>query len=109
MLIGDAADNIKGVVGIGEKKAKAAIDPLTDEKDMHDLVLSLYSDKERFNLNAQLLWILKHERNPQESLLHFQSLHKQGQATEQSSSPFLESSHDHGLGATPQITSPSHQ
>ncbi len=103
MLIGDSADNIKGVVGIGEKKAKAAIDPLSDEKDMHDLVLSLYNDKERFNLNAQLLWILKHERNPQESLLHFQSLLEQGQDTEQFSSLSLEPSQDLGLDATPQM------
>ena len=83
MLIGDPADNIKGVTGIGKVKAGRAIDPLYEEKDMYELVLSLYSDEERFKRTAQLLWILKQSRNPEEILLRFHSLHEQGVETEQ--------------------------
>lgn len=76
MLIGDNADNIKGVQGIGQVKAGKAIDPLVEEQDMYDLVLSLYNDNERFLRNAQLLWILKHSRDPQEVVSHFHTFAK---------------------------------
>lgn len=77
MLIGDRADNITGVQGIGPVKAGKVIDPLVEEKDMYDAVLSLYNyDIERFERNAQLLWILKHTRNPQEILSHFHTFAK---------------------------------
>jgi 5'-3' exonuclease len=75
MLIGDRADNVIGVEGIGTVKAGRAISPLHDEKDMYSLVHSLYNDDERFKRNAQLLWILKHKRDPQEVLSHFHTLH----------------------------------
>lgn len=75
MLIGDRADNVVGVEGIGTVKAGKAINPLHDERDMYSLVHSLYNDDERFKRNAQLLWILKHKRNPQEVLSHFHTLH----------------------------------
>lgn len=77
MLIGDRADNITGVQGIGTVKAGKVIDPLVDEKDMYDAVMSLYSyDTERFERNAQLLWILKSERNPTEVLTRFRTFVK---------------------------------
>lgn len=76
MLIGDRADNVIGVQGIGEVKAGKAINPLTDERDMYELVQSLYNDNERFNRNAQLLWILKQKRDPQEVLSHFHTFAK---------------------------------
>ena len=82
MLIGDPADNIKGVQGIGKVKAGRAIDPLHEEKDMYDLVCGFYTDEERFKLNAQLLWILKQQRSPDEILLRFHSLQKQEAVSE---------------------------
>lgn len=91
MLIGDRADNITGVQGIGEVKAAKAINCLVEEQDMYDLVLSLYGDKERFNRNAQLLWILKQKRDPQEILSRFHTFAKHAEEEKQSSSLFLES------------------
>lgn len=82
MLIGDKADNITGVMGIGEVKASKAIDPLFDEIDMFNTVWSLYTDKQRFFTNAQLLWILKNSENQHEILSHFLSLPLQGEAAE---------------------------
>jgi len=62
MLIGDRADNIFGVDGIGKVKAARIIDVLDDEQDMIDTVFSLYKeDVERFIMNAQCLWILQQE------------------------------------------------
>lgn len=62
MLIGDRADNIFGVDGIGKVKAARIIDVLDDEQDMIDIVFSLYKeDVERFIMNAQCLWILQQE------------------------------------------------
>ncbi len=74
LLVGDRADNVTGVAGIGEVKAKRAIDCLTEEIDMFNTVYSLYSDKERFFTNSQLLWILKHSEAQTEILSHFLSL-----------------------------------
>jgi 5'-3' exonuclease len=62
MLIGDRADNIFGVDGIGKVKAARIIDVLDDEQDMIETVFSLYKeDVERFIMNAQCLWILQRE------------------------------------------------
>lgn len=57
LLIGDKADNITGVVGIGPVKAGKAIDYLNSEQEMLDTVLGLYDDYKRFLINAECLWI----------------------------------------------------
>lgn len=57
LLIGDKADNITGVVGIGPVKAGKAIDYLNSEQEMLDTVLCLYDDYKRFLINAECLWI----------------------------------------------------
>lgn len=57
LLIGDKADNIIGVAGIGPVKAGKLIDPLDDEQDMLDTVLALYDSYQRFLINAECLWI----------------------------------------------------
>lgn len=76
MLTGDNSDNIKGVTGIGPVKAAKAIDPLAEEVDMYTTVKNLYTDEQAFLTNAQLLWILKLDRNHDEVLSHFHSLQK---------------------------------
>lgn len=53
MLIGDAADNIKGVAGIGKKKAPKILGGLSKE-EMHQSVIELYDDPARFVLNYNL-------------------------------------------------------
>jgi 5'-3' exonuclease len=83
MLIGDRADNITGVQGIGEVKAGKAINCLDDEADMYDTVRAMYDTQERFERNAQLLWILKHERNPNEVISHFRTSVKPEAGTKQ--------------------------
>ena len=64
MLIGDTADNIVGVKGIGKVGAAKIIDPLDTEERMFNLVKQLYFDEiveeqgeSRFNMNANCLWI----------------------------------------------------
>lgn len=62
MLIGDKADNITGVAGLGKVKAGRIIDPLENEEDMFNTVLRLYDyDYDRFVMNAQCLWIMQKE------------------------------------------------
>lgn len=76
MLIGDTADNIVGVKGIGKVGASKIIDSLENEKEMYNVVCNLYTkssistinnndldtlpNKEgfkRFLMNADCLWI----------------------------------------------------
>lgn len=62
MLIGDVADNIFGVRGIGKVKASKIIDEIEDEEEMIEIVHDLYNeDSERFLMNAQCLWIMQRE------------------------------------------------
>jgi 5'-3' exonuclease len=60
MLIGDTADNVKGVDGIGKVKATKLIDHLETEEEMSEVVYLLYDTPERFAVNADLLWIWRH-------------------------------------------------
>jgi 5'-3' exonuclease len=65
MLIGDVADNIKGVTGIGKVGAGKIIDPLSSETDMFDAVREEYYKQgqtdEQLLLNGQLFWIRKED------------------------------------------------
>lgn len=56
MLIGDAADNVTGVAGIGKKKAPKKLEGLSPE-DMEEEVKMLYDDPVRFIINYNLLRI----------------------------------------------------
>ena len=58
-LKGDKADNIKGVAGLGDVKAKRYLEGCTTEKEMLDVCLEHYHHEEEFLLNAQCLWILR--------------------------------------------------
>lgn len=61
LLIGDTADNIFGVEGIGKVKAEKLIGPLSEEKEMKELVMKLYDNEERFISNANCLWLWRRE------------------------------------------------
>ena len=63
MLVGDPADNIKGVPGIGKAKAPRILDGCESELAMCATVMEEYNDNENFELNADLLWIW---RKPQD-------------------------------------------
>jgi len=62
LLKGDAADNIRGVDGIGEVRASRILTGLSPE-EMHTTVSRLYDDERRFLLNYKLVRIL---RSPEE-------------------------------------------
>lgn len=67
MLIGDPADNIFGVKGIGKVKAANLIDCLETEQYMIDLTLTKYADEDetnffvRYYTNADCLWLMRKE------------------------------------------------
>ena len=57
LLTGDPTDGIKGVPGIGPKKAASILDGLTTAKEMYEAVADQYSCFEEMDMNAQCLWI----------------------------------------------------
>ena len=56
MLVGDSTDNVKGVTGIGEKKATQRLQQL-EPHEWPEYVKDLYDDNLRFDLNYNLLRI----------------------------------------------------
>lgn len=64
LLIGDRADNIIGVDGIGKVKAAKLLDHLELESDMLDCVKDKYDSMERLAMNGACLWILREENKP---------------------------------------------
>jgi 5'-3' exonuclease len=58
MLTGDRTDNIRGVHGIGEKKAEKILEGLTTEAELHDAVLATYEGNlAEMTENAILLYM----------------------------------------------------
>lgn len=58
LLTGDKVDNIIGLKGIGQVKAKRILKECTNEKEMYLAVLEAYEgNEERVLENGQLLWI----------------------------------------------------
>lgn len=58
-LKGDRADNVKGIEGLGEKKATAILMDCTSPLEMFNKVRDLYGNDEEFIMNASVLWILR--------------------------------------------------
>ena len=62
ILTGDAADNIKGLHGIGPKKAEKLLAGCDTEESMWDAVVKAYdNDIDRIIENARLLWLRRYE------------------------------------------------
>lgn len=59
LLMGDKADNVIGINGIGPKKAEQALKGLTTEWEFYEAVQSFYDSDERLLMNGQCLWIWK--------------------------------------------------
>lgn len=58
-LKGDKSDNIKGIGGIGEKKAEKLLAKCTTDKEMFDVVREMYGNDDEFKMNASCLYILR--------------------------------------------------
>lgn len=64
MLIGDKTDNIIGVHGLGPKKSDKIVSGLETNDLCLETVLELYEyDYKRFVMNANCLWIKRHEES----------------------------------------------
>lgn len=59
LLVGDTADGVKGVYGVGPKKAKKLLDSCDSEEAMYWAVRELYGSYEAFEMTAKVLWIWK--------------------------------------------------
>lgn len=80
MLVGDASDNVPGVVGIGKVGAPRYLNYL-DIDGMHEQVRELYDDDERFDLTYHLLRLLRSEDEYQ-NILEILSENKKQQAVD---------------------------
>jgi len=56
---GDTSDNVKGIDGLGEKKATDLLSNCNTELEMFNRVRDLYGNDEEFIMNASVLWILR--------------------------------------------------
>ena len=62
ILTGDAADNIKGLYGIGPKKAEKILTDCNTEDDLWEACVKAYDgDTERIIENARLLWLRRYD------------------------------------------------
>ncbi len=66
-LVGDRADNVFGVEGLGPVKSARILDPIAGDSleelnvKYYETVAALYDDRERLHRNCQLLWVLRGE------------------------------------------------
>jgi len=58
-LKGDTSDNVKGIEGLGEKKASKLLADCSSHIQMFNQVRDLYENDEEFIMNASVLWILR--------------------------------------------------
>ena len=63
MLVGDTADNVKGVKGIGPKKAERILANCETEEEMFDTVRDLYNNDEEMLMNGKVLWLWQKEND----------------------------------------------
>jgi hypothetical protein len=62
ILMGDTADNIIGISGVGPKRAEALLEGYTEEMDMYNACVEAYDGNEdRVIENAQLLYLRRKE------------------------------------------------
>lgn len=66
LLMGDSADNIQGIIGIGPKLADELIDPLENELDMYKTVYQIYKDVDDIANITKRGQLLKIQTKPNE-------------------------------------------
>jgi len=59
LLMGDSADNVKGIQGIGEKKANKILAGATDEEELFQRVRDSYNNDYEMAITGEVLWILR--------------------------------------------------
>jgi len=83
LLVGDAADNVKGCKGIGKVKANRALEVGMSEWDLFEVVQNLYSNDEELLMNGQLLHIWRKENDlwqfPEQVVTDLENLVMQGE------------------------------
>ena len=57
IIMGDKADNIHGIKGIGPKKSEKLLAEATTERELYDICVDTFSSEERVIENGQLLWL----------------------------------------------------
>ena len=68
LLVGDPTDNIKGVPGIGPKKATALLSQ-GDRRGWFDVCLNAYGSEEELDMNAKCVYIWRKENDNWKNLL----------------------------------------
>lgn len=63
LLTGDVADNIKGVSGIGPKKAFRILANCSNEQEMFEACRDAYSCDQELAMNAKCLWLWRTEND----------------------------------------------
>lgn len=73
-LVGDTADGIKGVPGIGPKKASRILSQCESEREMFAAVREAYGNDEEFAMNAKVLYIWKQPNDIWKWPKHFEGM-----------------------------------
>jgi len=86
LLVGDAADNIKGCKGIGKVKANRALEVGMSEWDLFEVCRNLYNNDEELLMNGQLLHIWRKENDlwqfPEQGVVDLENEFSQRQGQE---------------------------
>lgn len=69
LLVGDSTDNIKGVPGVGPKKAEKLLQCYKGNNVLYQVCQDLYSCEEELDMNAQCLYIHRKPNDNWRSLL----------------------------------------
>jgi len=63
LLMGDGADNIPGIKGVGIKTAHKLLADCEDEEAMYQVCLDNWEDHDAMQISAELLYLLRHEKD----------------------------------------------
>lgn len=63
LLVGDTADGIKGVPGVGPVKAKRILGMCESEREMFEACREAYGNDEELEMNAACLWVWRKEND----------------------------------------------
>lgn len=69
LLVGDSTDNIKGIDGIGPKKAAGILHGCESNQERYEAVLERYSCEEELDMNAQCVYIWRKNNDNWKSIL----------------------------------------